>query len=78
MEQAASQIDAYLAGNTDARIACDSEGEFFRLFHAINSLAALNIYNGLIVVFVMVSVAIAAYVPVKRICSMAITAAINE
>lgn len=41
MEQAASQIDAYLAGNTDARIACDSEGEFFRLFHAINSLAAV-------------------------------------
>lgn len=41
MEQAVSQIDAYLAGDTAARIDCDREGELYRLFHAVNSLAAV-------------------------------------
>lgn len=41
MEQAVVQINEYLAGNTDARIECDDEGEVYRLFHAVNSLAAV-------------------------------------
>lgn len=41
MEQAVSQINAYLAGDVDARIECDYEGEMYRLFHSINSLAAV-------------------------------------
>ena len=41
MEQAVSQINAYLDGNLDARIECDYECELYRLFHAVNSLAAV-------------------------------------
>ena len=41
MEQAVSQINAYLDGDENARIACDSEGELYRLFHSVNSLAAV-------------------------------------
>ena len=41
MEQAVSQISAYLAGDVDARIDCDNEGELYRLFHSVNSLAAI-------------------------------------
>lgn len=41
MEQAVVQIQAYLAGNTDARLECDEEGELYRLFHEVNSLAAV-------------------------------------
>ncbi len=41
LEQAVTQIDAYLAGDTAARIDCDEEGELYRLFHAVNSLAAV-------------------------------------
>lgn len=41
LEQAASQIQAYLDGNTDARIDCNSEGELYRLFHTVNTLAAV-------------------------------------
>ncbi len=41
MEQAVSQINAYLDGNLDARIECDYEGELYRLFHSVNSLAAV-------------------------------------
>ena len=41
MEQAVSQINAYLAGDVDARIECDEEGELYRLFHSVNSLAAV-------------------------------------
>ncbi len=41
MEQAVSQINAYLDGNRNARIECDYEGELYRLFHSINSLAAV-------------------------------------
>lgn len=41
MEQAVSQIQAFLDGDTNARIACDEEGELYRLFHCVNSLAAV-------------------------------------
>lgn len=41
MEQAVLQINAYLDGNSNARIECDSEGELYRLFHSVNSLAAV-------------------------------------
>lgn len=41
MEQAVAQINAYLAGNVNARIECDNEGELYRLFHSVNSLAAV-------------------------------------
>ncbi len=41
MEQAVGQINAYLSGDVNARIECDSEGEMYRLFHAVNSLAAV-------------------------------------
>ena len=41
MEQAVSQINAYLDGDRNARIECDDEGELYRLFHSVNSLAAV-------------------------------------
>ena len=41
MEQAVSQINAYLDGNRNARIECDNEGELYRLFHSVNSLVAV-------------------------------------
>lgn len=41
MEQAVQRIEDYLEGNQDARIECDDEGELNRLFHEINSLAAI-------------------------------------
>ena len=41
MEKAVSQINAYLNGNVNARIECDEEGELYRLFHSVNSLAAV-------------------------------------
>lgn len=41
MEQAVSQIRAYLDGDRHARIACEEEGELYRLFHSVNSLAAV-------------------------------------
>ena len=41
MEQAVSQLQAYLDGDHNARIECDEEGELYRLFHAVNSLAAV-------------------------------------
>lgn len=41
MESAISQINAYLDGDTNARIACDSDGGMYRLFHSINTLAAV-------------------------------------
>ena len=45
LEQAASQISACLAGDSDARIPCEEEGALYRLFHSVNSLAAvLNAY----------------------------------
>lgn len=41
MEHAVEQIAEYIAGNREARIACDEEGELYRLFHEVNSLAAI-------------------------------------
>ena len=41
MEQAVSQINAYLDGDRSARIECDNEGELYRLFHSVNSMAAV-------------------------------------
>lgn len=41
METAAAQITDYIAGNHDARIECNAEGELYRLFHEVNSLASI-------------------------------------
>lgn len=41
METAVTEIDDYLAGNTDARIACDDEGEMYKLFHSVNTLVSV-------------------------------------
>lgn len=41
IEDAAEQMNRYLAGNTDSRIACDEEGELYKLFHVVNTLAAV-------------------------------------
>lgn len=41
LEQAVSQINTYLNGDVNSRIECDNEGELYRLFHSINSLAAV-------------------------------------
>lgn len=41
METAVAQIESYLDGDTDARIDCDREGELYRLFHTVNTLAAV-------------------------------------
>lgn len=41
MENAVAQIAEYMSGNQEARIPCDEEGELYRLFHEVNSLAAI-------------------------------------
>ena len=41
LRQATEQIHAFLDGHTEARIPCEEEGDLNRLFHAINSLAAV-------------------------------------
>lgn len=41
MEDAVAQIREYISGDRDARIECDDEGELYRLFHEVNSLAAI-------------------------------------
>lgn len=41
MEEAVEKMDSYLSGDTNARIDCDDEGEMYRLFHTVNSLAAV-------------------------------------
>lgn len=41
MENAVWQITEYLAGDKDRSIACNEEGELYRLFHEVNSLAAI-------------------------------------
>ncbi len=41
MENAVWQIREYVSGNKDARIECYEEGELYRLFHEVNSLAAI-------------------------------------
>ncbi|MEG2217103.1 MAG: HAMP domain-containing sensor histidine kinase [Clostridia bacterium] len=47
IEDAMTQIDRYLAGDTSSRIACDEEGSLYKLFHAVNTLAtALGAHAG--------------------------------
>lgn len=41
IESAVAQITEYISGNREARIACDEEGELYRLFHEVNSLAVI-------------------------------------
>lgn len=41
LEAAVTQIRAYVAGDHTARIPSDEEGELYRLFHEINSLASI-------------------------------------
>ena len=41
MEDAVSTINAFLAGEKNARIACDDEGELYKLFHSVNTLATV-------------------------------------
>ena len=41
MERAVAQIQAYISGNEEARIACDDEGELYRLFHEVISLVSI-------------------------------------
>lgn len=41
IEVAASQIKLFLAGDTNARVACNDEGELYKLFHAVNTLATV-------------------------------------
>ncbi len=41
IEEATSQIKLYLAGDTNARVACNNEGELYKMFHAVNTLATV-------------------------------------
>lgn len=41
INEAIAQIREYLAGDRNARIECDDEGDLYRLFHEVNSLAAI-------------------------------------
>jgi signal transduction histidine kinase len=41
MEDAVSAINAFLGGDKNARIACDDEGELYKLFHSVNTLATV-------------------------------------
>lgn len=41
METAVAQIEEYISGNHKIRIDCDEEGELYRLFHEVNSLAVI-------------------------------------
>lgn len=41
IEEAQAQISALLAGDSAARIACDEDGELFKLFHSVNTMAAV-------------------------------------
>ena len=41
MADAVSRIQALISGDRDARIECSKEGELYRLFHEVNSLAAI-------------------------------------
>lgn len=41
MEDAVLQIKDYISGDRNARIACDDEGELYRLFHEVNSLVSI-------------------------------------
>lgn len=41
LEAAAARIREFVSGNRNIRIECDEEGELYRLFHEVNSLAAI-------------------------------------
>lgn len=41
MEEAVSQINAFLSGDKNARIDCNHEGELYKLFHSVNLLATV-------------------------------------
>lgn len=41
MEDAAMQVREFISGDRNARIECDDEGELYRLFHEVNSLATI-------------------------------------
>ena len=41
IDGAIDQIRAYIDGNRNARIECDEEGNLYRLFHEVNSLAGI-------------------------------------
>ncbi|MDE6213834.1 MAG: sensor histidine kinase, partial [Lachnospiraceae bacterium] len=41
LEDAVAQIQGFRSGDREARIACDEEGELYRLFHEVNSLATI-------------------------------------
>ena len=41
MNEAIEQIREYIAGNPNARIECDEEGDLYRLFHEVNSLVTI-------------------------------------
>lgn len=41
LENAVTQVKEYISGNQKARIECNDEGELYRLFHEVNSLAAI-------------------------------------
>lgn len=43
IETAADRIMEYIAGNQNARIECNNEGELYRLFHEVNSLVSILI-----------------------------------
>ena len=39
MEDAISQINHFISGDTNARLECDNEGSLYKLFHTVNTLA---------------------------------------
>ena len=41
IEKAANQITRFLAGEKDARIECDEDGELFYFFHSVNALSSI-------------------------------------
>lgn len=41
IEAAIAEITEYIAGNQDARIQCNDEGQLYRLFHEVNSLVSI-------------------------------------
>ncbi len=41
LEEAQAQINALLSGDCTARISCDEDGELFKLFHSVNTMAAV-------------------------------------
>ncbi len=41
METAISKIREYISGDKNARLPCEEEGEFYRLFHEVNTLVSI-------------------------------------